>query len=151
MRIERAFAQSFAKSVLQEWLAESRSKSAQSTLAKRLSPKDLQQKWREEERSRQEIEFKRNSGGKQEMKQIAQEDEVHVQHETQSADPECQAKMLKLLLKGSTDEQVKHVSCVCLATGSVGFLARDSARARETHEHVRVSRSCGTFQWQPIG
>ena len=113
VRIELAFSQSFAKTVLQEWLAESRGGSAQRSSAKRLSPKELQQKWREEERSRQEIESKRKSGGKQDLQQPAQEDEVQVQHAAQPVDPECQAKMLKLLIKGSTDEQVKlRGSCV---------------------------------------
>jgi len=75
----------------------------------RAPPKDLQRKWREEEK-RQQIELKLSDTEGRGAEELAQEEEVHVQHGAQSVDPDCQAKILKLLSKGSTDEQVSaHV------------------------------------------
>jgi hypothetical protein len=176
MRIEKEFARSFAKMVLREWLAESRRKSAPYTTADRTSPKDLQPlylhpKWREEEK-RQQIELKLGETEGRGAKEPAQEEEVHVQHAAQSVDPDCQAKILKLLLKGSTDEQVSaHVMGANSAFKNGAFkftLARrfacgehlpiDPGRKRvdlcsgvdsANHDNLEFSRSRGIFRWWP--
>lgn len=147
MRIEQEFTKSFAKMVVRKWLAESRRKSAPCTTEDRTSPKDLkplhlQPKWREEEK-RQQIELKLGETEGRGAKELAQEEEVHAQHAAQSVDPDCQAKILKLLLKGSTDEQVSaHVGAnSAFKNGAFKFTTHSltSAQRLACGEHCRVT------------
>ena len=141
MRIEQEFAKSFAKVVLREWLAESRRKSAPYTTADRTSPKDLQPKWREEEK-RQQIELKLGETEGRGAKELAQEEEVHVQHVAKSVDPDCQAKILKLLLRGSTDEQV---SAYVMGAGSA-FRGKNGAFKFTLARRLACGERC---RWTP--